>query len=97
MVHEYQMEKERAEHRLCLADCNDGADRTDVFLHKGCRHHGHDQDHCAICQQNSITQQIHNDQECSACHKNIAYERYPLLEVVYASRIFRHSINPRAP
>ena len=50
LAHEHEVEKERAEHRLCIAGYihNGGADAANV--HRKCQHHIHDDDHCAICQ-----------------------------------------------
>lgn len=91
------MAMERAEHRVCLAEYDGVCGDAQVGLHKGCKHHGHDEEHCAICQQDSISRQIAWGQKVTASLTASTQDIIIPPEVVCASRIFRHAINPRAP
>lgn len=95
LVHECQVVKARSEHRVCLAECH--GDRGMVVLHNGCRHHGHDEEHCAICQQDSVGRQLSWGQKVSMPLTAATQDIINPPEVIHASRIFRHVIHPRAP
>ena len=98
LVHEHEVEKERAEHRLCIAEYSHYCGTDAASIHSKCQHRHHNDGHCAICQAGQ------------SARNGIALEQNPVIPVpsiIVAATperlIFpvcllrRHIVQPRAP
>ena len=98
LVHEHEVEVERAEHRLCIAEYSHACDAGTTVLHKKCRHHHHDDDHCAICQSGQSVRQslvLVQNPVLPTSYVSLPYESKSHL--LHARQLLWHAIQPRAP
>ena len=97
LVHEFQVDRELGEHRLCMASYCQAVAEGEEVIHSGCRHQHHEHSHCAVCQQNHHSQQLAVHASLDDCCNEIQANRIPAAQTLPASRLFRHVIQPRAP
>ena len=98
LVHEHEVEKERAEHRLCIAEYSHDGGMDAANIHRKCQHQHHDDEHCAICQAGQtarngvvLAQSSVIPAPPVVSSVNLERPRYPVCQ------LYRHAIQPRAP
>ena len=98
LVHEHEVEKVRAEHRLCMAEYECGNDATAPVFHKQCQHKHHDDDHCAICQSGATVKQgLVLVQKPMIPTPQVASAAISDNRIFQARQLLWHAIQPRAP
>ena len=98
LVHVYEVEKERAEHRLCIAEYSHNGDADAANFHRKCQHHIHDDDHCAICQAGPSAKNgvMLTQEPVVPAPPVISVSIFERL-IFTTCQIHRHLIQPRAP
>ena len=98
LVHEHEVEKERVEHRLCIAEYSHDGEADAANIHRKCQHQHHDDDHCVICQ---AGQSAKNGVVLA---QNPVIPALPAIAAATSERhvypicqLHRHIIQPRAP
>ncbi|MBR4673700.1 MAG: hypothetical protein IKP00_04475 [Victivallales bacterium] len=98
LVHEHEVEIERAEHRLCIAEYSHDGGTDAASIHGKCQHQHHDDDHCVICQ---AGQSVKNGVDLTQLP---VIPAPPVIAAATSERqinpvcqIHRHTIQPRAP
>ena len=96
-VHGYEVDKERAEHRLCIAEYSHGG--TDAAnIHRKCQHQHHDDGHCALCQAGlSIRNGLVLAENLLIPVPPSIAAVTPEQHICSVCRLHRHLIQPRAP
>ena len=98
LVHELEVEVERAEHRQCIAEYSRHDDADTANLHRKCRHHHHDDAHCAICQSGlSVSQGVVLPQKPVLLMPQAKPAVIRQRNVFHVCQRLWHAIEPRAP
>ena len=98
LEHEHEVEKERAEHRLCIAEYDSCNDSASVVLHKKCQHHHHDDEHCTICQSgHSFRQGFVLSPKTFLPPSQATLGVISNKFIFLACQLFWHVVQPRAP
>ena len=98
LVHEYEVERERADHRLCIAEYSHDGWADVANIHRKCQHHHHDDDHCIICQAGQSAKNGVILAQTPVIPAPPVIAAATLERHIYSvCQLHRHTIQPRAP
>ena len=98
LVHEHEVENERAEHRLCIAEYSHDGGTDAANIHRKCQHQHHDDEHCAICQAGQTAKNGFSLAQNSVMQGPLVIVAATPEHLIFPACLFhRHIIQPRAP
>ena len=98
LAHECEVEKERAEHRLCIVEYGYEEVAGAANIHRKCQHQHHDDGHCAICQSGQAAMNgVFLAQKAVIAASPIISSAAPERRIYPICQSHRHIIQPRAP
>ena len=98
LVHEHEVARARAEHRLCMAEYSHHGGADAANIHRKCQHQHHDDGHCAICQAGqSAKNGVVLAQNPLVLAPPAIAAATPERHIYTACQLYRHAIQPRAP
>ena len=98
LAHEHDVARERAEHRLCIAEYSHDGEADAANIHRKCQHQHHDDGHCAICQSGQAARNgVFLAQKAVIAASPIISSAAPERRIYPICQSHRHIIQPRAP